>query len=287
MLYSAASTVLASQKYESAFLQKLVFGLSMPKYMFMTDSAKLDSLPYYRQPTLEHAQSIWNMGEQGALKEFSKLFYPKIETNRHIWIPSDGEINNDTNIFEEKVNTIQVRILHSSKLNFYENQNQKESKRCPKNIDKALIYIHGGGFIALSSESPQSFTRRWSNELDIPIFCIDYRQPPEHRFPGPVYDCFNAYKFIMNHIHKFMNIRPSKMFITGDSCGGNLACATTALLMKSKLPPPSGLYLIMPSVDIRQTFAESSINSITDVFLWPSCLQLCLKEYLDNDYTKA
>jgi hormone-sensitive lipase len=41
-----------------------------------------------------------------------------------------------------------------------------------------MIHMHGGGFIALSSRMMQSMTRKWANELKIPVFSIDYRKPP-------------------------------------------------------------------------------------------------------------
>lgn len=60
-----------------------------------------------------------------------------------------------------------------------------------------MIFIPGGGFVSLSSETAQAFTRKWSKELKIPIFSIDYRKPPQFRFPIAVYDCLMAYKFII------------------------------------------------------------------------------------------
>lgn len=46
-----------------------------------------------------------------------------------------------------------------------------------------MIHIHGGGFVAMSSSSHQSYSRRWANELGIPIFSIDYRLAPEYAYP--------------------------------------------------------------------------------------------------------
>lgn len=52
----------------------------------------------------------------------------------------------------------------------------KEEK---KGIQNALvIHVHGGGFVSMSSGSHQNYTRVWANELDIPIFSIDYRLAP-------------------------------------------------------------------------------------------------------------
>ena len=92
--------------------------------------------------------------------------------------------------------------------------------------------MHGGGFIALSSRSMQSITRRWANELDVPILSIDYRMAPDHPFPIPGYDCLAVYKFVLNHIHKYINIKPTEIYLAGDSAGGNLSCVLAGMALK-------------------------------------------------------
>ncbi len=66
----------------------------------------------------------------------------------------------------------------------------------------------------------------------MPVFSVDYGKPPEFRFPIPVLDCLDAYRFISEEIHKYFNIRPKRIFVAGDSAGGNLACSVTALALK-------------------------------------------------------
>lgn len=57
------------------------------------------------------------------------------------------------------------------------------SHRPVKRFNKLLIHIHGGGFISMSSESHQVYTRIWANDLVVPIVSIDYRLAPKSRFP--------------------------------------------------------------------------------------------------------
>lgn len=143
--------------------------------------------------------------------------------------------------------------------------------------------MHGGGFIALSSRSMQVYTRVWANKLKIPVISIDYRMPPDYPFPTAPEDCLRVYKFILNHIDKYLNIRPKNIFISGDSAGGNLACSLTALILKNNLPMPKGLYLMYPAVDLRVNFSDSRLNALTDPLLWPSMLLLCLKSYVGEN----
>jgi hormone-sensitive lipase len=291
LLHTTTSAILAEEAREFKITKLVAFGLSFPKYTIMSDEAKLISLQYYRKPTIEMAQKLWNLQEHGAIREFSKITYDSIKTNKKIYLPPDGVINNKTDIFFENPHNICVRILYNKKLRIFQ---EGESMMCcvtgnkePEYIDTVILHMHGGGFIALSSRSMQIYTRKWANELDVPIFSVDYRMPPDHPFPAAPYDCLVAYQFLLHHVHKFMNIRPTNIILAGDSAGGNLALSTTALILKNKLPPPKGIYSAYPPTDMRMMFSESRMNAITDVLLWPTTLLLCLKQYLQEDPTKA
>ena len=129
----------------------------------------------------------------------------------------------------------------------------------------------------------QPLTRRWSKELGVPIFCIDYRQPPAFQFPTAVEDCFNVYQFITQHIHNYFNIRPKNIVLAGDSAGGNLACSLEAMILKNKIIAPRGMFLAYPAADVRQRYSPSRLNAFNDGILFPSFLVLCLKEYLGKN----
>ena len=100
------------------------------------------------------------------------------------------------------------------------------------NFETIMVHIHGGGFVALSSFSMQSYTRKWAIALNIPIFSIDYRLSPQSAFPDALDDCWYAYQFLVKEAFKYMNVRPKKIIIAGDSAGGNLTLTLTGLLMK-------------------------------------------------------
>lgn len=101
--------------------------------------------------------------------------------------------------------------------------------------------------------------------------------PPDHRFPTAPLDCVTVYRFLVNHIHKYMNIRPKKIILTGDSAGGNLVFAMTGLILKERLPTPHGILAAYPACDLQKIFSPSKIFSFTDPLLNPSMLLLCLK----------
>lgn len=111
--------------------------------------------------------------------------------------------------------------------------------------------------------------------------------PPDHPFPQAPNDCYIVYDFLVNHIHKYFNIKPTRVFIAGDSAGGNLACSLTGLILKNKNLKPKGLFLAYPCMTMKMEFTNSRLFSITDPLLWPSMLLLCVKSYLSGDMNKA
>ena len=142
-----------------------------------------------------------------------------------------------------------------------------------------MIHIHGGGYIALSSTGAQHFTRPWANETKFPIFSIDYRLAPHHRFPHGIYDCLTLYQFIVNHIQKYFFINPINIFILGDSAGGSLSCGLIALILQQQLKVPLGLFLVYPNLDSRSLFYGSRKYILDEPLLWPSIIKLAYDHY--------
>lgn len=57
-----------------------------------------------------------------------------------------------------------------------------------------ILHYHGGGFIAMSSQSHEEYLREWARQTGHIIVSVDYFQAPEHKFPVQLHQCFNAYK---------------------------------------------------------------------------------------------
>lgn len=66
-------------------------------------------------------------------------------------------------------------------------------------VKKIIIHYHGGGFVAMSSFSHQTYTRKWANHMgeESVIFSVDYRLAPEYPFPAALDDCWTAYLWIV------------------------------------------------------------------------------------------
>lgn len=92
-----------------------------------------------------------------------------------------------------------------------------------------ILYYHGGGFVFFSANSMpyDDLCRRLARDLRVVVVSVNYRLSPEHPYPIPYEDGFDALKFLEDMDSDF-GIFPAKVdlsrcLLAGDSAGGNLA----------------------------------------------------------------
>lgn len=100
-----------------------------------------------------------------------------------------------------------------------------------KNIQQssAIIYIHGGWFIAGGFETHDAVVRKLANQTGSVVFFIDYRLAPEYPFPAGLNDCINGIKWITENAGS-LGIDSDKIGIIGDSAGAALSTAVSTRL---------------------------------------------------------
>ncbi|CAI9780264.1 unnamed protein product [Fraxinus pennsylvanica] len=96
-----------------------------------------------------------------------------------------------------------------------------------------LFFLHGGGFIVGSRTWPnfQNCCLRLASGLQALVVAPDYRLAPENRLPAAVDDALSAVKWLQDEILAGNNsdawvrdgVDLDRVFIVGDSSGGNLA----------------------------------------------------------------
>lgn len=50
--------------------------------------------------------------------------------------------------------------------------------------DRAVYYVHGSGHVLCSARTHRGLASRLSRDTGLPVFVVDYRLAPEHRFPA-------------------------------------------------------------------------------------------------------
>jgi acetyl esterase/lipase len=111
---------------------------------------------------------------------------------------------------------------------------------------KAILYLHGGGFVAGVPGNHRPLTWRLADKVGVPVYVIDYRLAPEHPFPAALDDCVAAYRGLREK-----NIAAKSIIIAGDSAGGNLTLATALKLKELDLEQPAALVCLSPATDME------------------------------------
>ncbi|EAR88616.3 hypothetical protein TTHERM_00185900 (macronuclear) [Tetrahymena thermophila SB210] len=193
----------------------------------------------------------------------SQLFRPSVNERDNFDMDVEEEVQNQSGFqnFFEKVKG----IFHRKKLYY----------------DSIIIHIHGGGFVAMSSRCHQTYSRQWANNLNVPIFSIDYKKAPKHPYPEALDDCWQAYNWILNFVSRFFNIKPKKVVLVGDSAGGNLVTALTLRCIKSGVRVPDGIVIAYPALNLNlRYFTPSFLLALDDQILPHTFLKMCLDSYV-------
>ncbi|GAB3684992.1 alpha/beta hydrolase [Salinisphaera aquimarina] len=112
----------------------------------------------------------------------------------------------------------------------------------------ALIYFHGGGWVAGNLDSVETACTILANRASAVVISVDYRLAPEHPFPAPVLDCHAATRWVAEHAAD-LNIDAARIAVGGDSAGGNIAAVVAILARDHGGPNIAFQLLFYPATD--------------------------------------
>lgn len=111
----------------------------------------------------------------------------------------------------------------------------------PKKAPTALIvFYHGGGWVIGGIDESEIIARFMVDDTGAGVVLVDYRLAPEHPFPAPIDDCFDALTWSAKEAAK-LNV---PVVVAGDSAGGNLA-TVCAMLARDQGGPKIALQIMM------------------------------------------
>jgi len=147
-----------------------------------------------------------------------------------------------------------------------------------------LVYFHGGGWVFGNVEQSDPDCRRLANHLNCIVVSVDYRLAPEYPFPQPLNDCYAATVWVASHLAYF-GPGPHRLFVSGESAGGNLAGAVSLLARERQSPTLSGQVLFYPAIttSLHQDVYAASPDRY---FLTQEAMQFFWSQYLScpQDY---
>lgn len=94
----------------------------------------------------------------------------------------------------------------------------------PAGATATILHLHGGGFVFHDITVHDAAARRLANHSGMAVLSVDYRRPPEHRFPAAPDDASTALHWLQRAAAGLGLTGP--VLAHGDSAGGNLALVT-------------------------------------------------------------
>ena len=122
-----------------------------------------------------------------------------------------------------------------------------------------VVFFHGGGWVAGDLDTHDRQARLLAIETGAVVVSVDYRRPPEVRFPGAFEDAFAAIRDVVERIAEFGG-DGKRIGVAGDSAGGNLAAATAIACRDAGIKLAAQL-LVYPVTDVAGNFADAQENA--------------------------
>ncbi|KAF6776174.1 hypothetical protein AHF37_04451 [Paragonimus kellicotti] len=150
-----------------------------------------------------------------------------------------------------------------------------------------LFHIHGGGFVALKSQSQDIFLRQWAEFLDCPIFSVDYSLAPKAPYPRALEECFFAYCWAALNRERLGAAPDARIVLCGDSAGGNLTLGLCLRIAHTGiLPKPHGAFIAYAPILISFSPSPARMLSLSDPLLPIGILSKCLLAYAGVDESR-
>ncbi|WP_433033695.1 alpha/beta hydrolase [Actinomycetospora sp. CA-053990] len=117
-----------------------------------------------------------------------------------------------------------------------------------------VVNFHGGGFVQGDLDQSEWFCAHVAREGSVVVVSVDYRLAPEHTFPVPAQDCYDAVAALVADARAW-GIDPARVAVMGDSAGGNLATVVCLMARDRRLdgldaPAIAAQVLVYPGTEM-------------------------------------
>jgi len=145
-----------------------------------------------------------------------------------------------------------------------------------------ILFFHGGGWVLFDLDAYDPICSHLCAMSECVVISVDYRRSPEYKFPAATNDCLAATYWAYKQITK-LNGDPSRMFLAGDSAGGNLATVTAMRVLNEGGPVIKGQILIYPVTDYYKPEKHSYVEFANGFSLTKNALVWFWDKYLNSE----
>ncbi|XP_075166336.1 hormone-sensitive lipase [Haematobia irritans] len=246
---------------------------------------------------IDFCKSFWFLAESELMQKIPSIVGTSIKVNQVIEIPSeplqlpkvyandpDREELLDIPVPSSHMGpglVIQARLLSSHRREGMIGLGPTRFsgwRKLPPRTSAIVFHCHGGGFVAQSSKSHESYLRDWAVALDCPILSIDYSLAPEAPFPRAIEEVFYAYCWMLKNA-SHLGTKAERVILAGDSAGANLCIALTLKCIEQKIRIPDGLFLAYCPTLINFVPSPARLLCLMDPLLPFGFMMRCLRAY--------
>ncbi|KRX25981.1 Hormone-sensitive lipase [Trichinella nelsoni] len=240
----------------------------------------------FRHSDLELCRSFWSLLESPILRTLPSVVGPKLAVNELYCIqPTDMlslEKKNGTMVnipvpsaFSGPRNLC-VRILSLHRWPGLMGEKRKDRS---SRSNFLVLHCHGGGFIATSTKTHETYLKFWAAELNCPIVSVDYSLAPENPYPRALEEALYAYAWCLTHAD-FLGWTGEYLCFAGESAGGLLLTSTCLKLIQLDVARlPDKLVTIYTPFLVEFAPSASRLLSLLDPLIPWGIMYRCLYAY--------
>lgn len=144
-----------------------------------------------------------------------------------------------------------------------------------------VVFYHGGGWVIGTLETHDATCRALARASGAAVLSVGYRLAPEHPYPAPVDDCYDALVWAAAHADE-LGCDPRRLAVAGDSAGGNLSAAVSIMARDRGGPALRHQLLIYPVTDDDFSLPSYAENGGGDFFLSNAMMRWFWDRYLGD-----
>lgn len=111
-----------------------------------------------------------------------------------------------------------------------------------------IVYMHGAGWVLGGWQSHDRLVLELANKANAAVVFVEFSLSPEAKYPVAIEEGYAAVKWVAENA-KDINVDASRMAVSGDSVGGNMAIALTMMCKEKGGPKIAFQCLFYPVTD--------------------------------------
>jgi acetyl esterase len=152
----------------------------------------------------------------------------------------------------------------------------------PDDATATILWIHGGGWVICDLDTHDAVCRLLATSSGCRVVALDYRRAPEHPFPAPLEDCWDALGAVA------AETGTAPLIIAGDSAGGNMSAACARRARDRGGPELALQLLVCPVIDHDMTTASyRERGSGPDLFITAKDMEWFWNNYLPDPAARS